>query len=224
LTNEKAGYTGKRSYCPAGRGDLCHAPHIPGGFINIADFKKLVGVAEKYNAAAMKITSAQRIAIIGIKEEDIDAAWQDLGMSIGHAIGVCVRMVKFCPGTAYCRYGLQDAIGLGIKLDKLYHGYSLPAKFKIGVSGCENSCTAPALKEIGFKGSSQGWTVTAGGNCGAKPRIGQVVAENISDEEALDLAKRIISFFEKCEWANKMRMARVIEKLAFDEFKKMIAA
>ncbi len=101
------------------------APHIPGGFVDVAVFSKLVEVAEKYDAAALKITSGQRIAIIGIKEEELDAIWRDLEMSIGYAIGLCVRMVKFCPGTTYCRHGKQDAMGLGGRLDKLYHGYSL---------------------------------------------------------------------------------------------------
>jgi NAD(P)H-nitrite reductase large subunit len=35
---------------------------------------------KKYNAAVLKITSAQRIAIVGIKPEDIDNVWKDLGM------------------------------------------------------------------------------------------------------------------------------------------------
>jgi len=81
------------------------APHIPGGFIDLARFSRLVDVAEKYNASAMKLTSGQRIAIVGIREEDLPAVWNDLEMSIGYAIGLCVRMVKFCPGTTWCRNG-----------------------------------------------------------------------------------------------------------------------
>jgi len=198
------------------------APHIPGGFIEVAEFRKLVDVAAKYNAAALKITSGQRIAIIGIKEEDLDALWSELGMSIGHAIGVCVRMVKFCPGNTYCRYGKQDAIGVGTRLDELYHGYALPAKFKMGVSGCENGCTAQSVKEIGLKGTSDGWTVTAGGTCGAKPRFGDLIAEGLNDPEAEEMAGRIINFFEQCSWAKKMRLGRVIDQIGVDEFKKAI--
>jgi NAD(P)H-nitrite reductase large subunit len=200
------------------------APHIPGGFIDVARFSRLVEVAEKYHAAAMKITSGQRIAILGIREEDIPAMWSDLEMEIGYAIGLCVRMVKFCPGTTYCRHGKQDAMGMGLELDRLYHGYSLPAKFKIGVAGCEYSCAAPLTKEIGLKGTPAGWTLSAGGNGGARPRFGDVIAEGLDAEGAIDAVGRIVRFFEKCDWANKMRMGRVIEKLGLDEFKKAVAA
>ncbi|MBM3298699.1 MAG: NAD(P)/FAD-dependent oxidoreductase [Deltaproteobacteria bacterium] len=199
------------------------APHIPGGFIDVATFRRLVDVAEKYEATALKLTSGQRIAIIGIREEELDLVWKDLGMSIGYAIGLCVRMVKFCPGTTYCRHGKQDAIGLGLKLDRLYHGYHLPAKFKIGVAGCEYGCAAPLVKEIGLRGMPEGWTLTAGGNCGAKPRFGDLIAEGLNDAEAEEAVARIIHFFEGCDWAKKMRLGRVIDKMGLDEFKKAVA-
>jgi NAD(P)H-nitrite reductase large subunit len=48
------------------------APHIPCGVVTAQTLRKLADVAEKYNAAALKITSAARIAIVGLKEEDVD--------------------------------------------------------------------------------------------------------------------------------------------------------
>ena len=45
-------------------------------------------VAEKYNAAAIKVTGAQRLAIVGIQENDIDDIWNELGMSAGAAVGL----------------------------------------------------------------------------------------------------------------------------------------
>jgi NAD(P)H-nitrite reductase large subunit len=198
------------------------APHIPGGFLDVKTFKRMVDVAEKYGASALKLTSGQRIAIIGLREEDLDSVWRDLEMSIGYAIGLCVRMVKFCPGTTFCRHGKQDAIGMGLKLDKLYHGYPLPAKFKIGIAGCEYGCAAPSVKEIGLKGTADGWTLTAGGNCGAKPRFGDILAEGLTDSEAESGVAEIIHFFEGCAWARKVRLGRVIDKMGLDEFKKAI--
>lgn len=198
------------------------APHVPGGFLDVPTFKRLVEVAEKYGAKALKLTAGQRIAIIGLKEEQLDAAWSDLEMSIGYAIGLRVRMVKFCPGTTYCRHGKQDAVGVGLRLDKLYHGYELPAKFKIGVSGCEYGCTAPSVKEIGLRGMPEGWIVTAGGTAGAKPRFGDVVGEQLTDTAAEELVERIVRFFESCDWAKKMRLGRVIDKIGLDEFKAAI--
>ena len=42
------------------------APHIPGGICEPSTLRKIADVAEKYNAKALKLTSAQRIAIVGI--------------------------------------------------------------------------------------------------------------------------------------------------------------
>ena len=131
------------------------APHIPGGIIDPAGLRRLADVAEKYNAKVLKITSAQRIAIVGIDPKDIDAAWNDLGMKAGAAIGLCVRSIKICPGTTFCKRGQQDSVGIGLKLDQIYHGMQLPWKFKIGVSGCGNSCAEPAVKDIGLIGMSK---------------------------------------------------------------------
>ncbi len=196
------------------------APHIPGGIIAPADLRRIADVAEKYNAAVLKITSAQRIAIVGIKPEDIDSAWKDLGMKPGAAIGLCVRSVKICPGTTFCKRGQQDSVGVGLKLDEIYHGMSLPWKFKFGVSGCANSCAEPAVKDIGLIGTSKGWKMLVGGSSGVKPRIGQVLAENLSDEEALKLIDQVVDYYK--EHAKKQRLGEFIEEIGFEKFKQDI--
>ncbi len=198
------------------------APHIPGGFIGVAEFRKLAETAEKYNAAALKMTSGQRIAVVGLKPEDLDAFWHDVGRDVGHAIGLCVRMVKFCPGTTYCRYGKQDAMALGAELDRRYHGLPLSAKFKMAVAGCENACNAPIVKEVGLTGIPGGWRLTVGGTCGAKPRLGNLIAENLTADEALELTGRVVGWFEKGRFRAKVRMGRIIEEIGLPAFKTAI--
>ena len=205
-----------------GKETFAVAPHIPGGFIRVADFRRLLDSAEKFNAAALKMTSGQRIAVVGLKEADLDAFWDDVQMNIGYAIGLCVRMVKFCPGTTYCRHGKQDAMGVGMALDKEYHGRFLSAKFKMGVAGCEYACNAPVFKEIGLTGFPEGWKVTAGGTCGAKPRMGDLMGENLTDGDAMEMAGRIFHFFDNADGPPKVRLGRIIDKMGIDEFKKAV--
>lgn len=196
------------------------APHIPGGIIDPAGLRKIADVAEKYNAKALKITSAQRVAIVGIDPQNIDGAWADLGMPPGAAIGLCVRSVKICPGTTFCKRGQQDSVGVGLKLDEIYHGMQLPWKFKMGVSGCVNSCAEPAIKDVGLIGTPKGWRLLVGG-CGAgKPRIGQMLAENLSDEEALSLIERVVNYYK--DHAKKQRLGEFIEEIGFDKFKQEV--
>ena len=142
------------------------APHIPGGITDIATLRKICDVADRYGAKMVKLTSAQRIALIGIREEDIDSAWADLAQAPGAVIGLCVRSVKICPGTSHCKRGLQDSVGLGLKIDAIYHSMELPNKMKMGVSGCLLSCAESWVKDIGLLGTMKGWKIVVGGTSG----------------------------------------------------------
>ena len=194
------------------------APHIPGGIIT--DFnllRKLADVAEKYHVQAVKLTSAQRVALVGLREEDLDRIWADLGMVPGAAIGLCVRSVKICPGTDFCRIGMQDAVGLGLKLDDKYHGMELPYKFKMGVSGCPNNCSESSIKDIGLVGMQKGWRVLAGGFVsGLKPRLADVIATGLDDGEALALVDKIIDWFR--DHGKPKRLGRVIDDVGLARF------
>jgi NAD(P)H-nitrite reductase large subunit len=198
------------------------APHIPGGFISVSDFRKMIDTAEKYQADALKMTSGQRIAIFGIQEKDLDNFWTDIERNIGYAIGLCVRMVKFCPGTTYCRHGKQDAMGVGTALDRRHHGRMLSAKFKIGVAGCEYACNAPRFKEVGLLGLPSGWQISIGGTCGAKPRFGDIIADELDDAQALEATDAIVKWYESGDFKPKVRMGRIIDELGLDEVKKAI--
>jgi NAD(P)H-nitrite reductase large subunit len=195
------------------------APHIPGGIIQPAILRKIADVAEKYDAV-LKLTSAQRIAIVGIKEQDIDRIWEELGMKPGAAIGLCVRSIKICPGTTFCKRGQQDAVGIGLKLDEKYHGMALPFKLKMGVSGCMNSCAEPVIKDIGLMGTSKGYRLYAGGSSGLTPRLGNLIAEDLSESEALEIVGRIIAFYKTTN--QKKRLGRIIDEIGLDNFKKEI--
>jgi NAD(P)H-nitrite reductase large subunit len=194
------------------------APHIPGGIIT--DFnllRKLADVAEKYGAQAIKLTSAQRVAVVGLKEQDLDQVWAELGLAPGAAIGLCVRSIKICPGTDFCRIGMQDAVGLGLKLDEKYHGFELPFKFKMGVSGCPNNCSESSIKDIGLVGMQKGWRVLAGGFVsGLKPRLADILATGLNDEEALALTDKVIEWYR--DQGKAKRLGRVIDDVGLASF------
>jgi len=199
------------------------APHIPCGVVQPATLRKLADAAEKYGAAALKITSAARIAIVGLKEEDVDNVWSELGMKPGAAVGLCIRSIKACPGTTFCKRGIQDSLSLGLKLDGKYHGLELPAKFKIGVSGCPNQCAETCIKDVGLVGLPKGWKVLVGGNGGAKPRLSQELAKDLSIEQALELVDKIINYY-KANAKPHQRLGSMIEKMGFEEFKSAVCS
>jgi NAD(P)H-nitrite reductase large subunit len=194
------------------------APHIPCGVVTAETLRNIADVADKYDHAALKITSAARIAIVGLKEEDIDGVWEDLHCSPGAAVGLCVRSVKACPGTTFCKRGQQDSLSLGMKFDEKYHGMEVPGKLKFGVSGCPNQCAETCIKDIGLVGLKNGWKVFVGGNGGGKPRLSVEIAKDLSTEDALILVDKVIEYF-KANATGRQRLGAMLEKTGFEEFK-----
>ncbi|WP_099190782.1 nitrite/sulfite reductase domain-containing protein [Tepidibacter mesophilus] len=197
------------------------APHLPGGIISPDTLRKIADTADKYSAQAVKVTSSQRIAIVGIKEDDIDNAWKDLGMKPGAAIGLCVRSVKFCPGTTFCKRGQQDSVGVGMKLDELYHGMNLPNKLKIGVSGCPNSCADNHFRDIGIMGTPKGFRIQVGGKGGLKPRLSNTLFEHVDEDEVFTIIDKVVKVYSKNAQRHE-RLGAYIDRVGFEEFKKEI--
>lgn len=199
------------------------APHIPGGITDTGTLRKLCDVADKYQVQAIKVTSAQRIALIGVKEEDLDGIWADLAQKPGAAIGLCVRSVKICPGVTYCKRGVQDSISLGLKLDAIYHAMELPNKLKMGVSGCMLSCAEVSVKDIGIMGTPKGWRIMVGGNAGARPRLADILAENVENEEqVLAIVAQVMDYYRNS--GREVRIGKLVEEMGIDRFREDVLA
>jgi NAD(P)H-nitrite reductase large subunit len=189
------------------------SPHIPGGFIEPALLRKIADVAEKYGAQYVKLTGAQRMAIIGIKEADLDNAWAEFP-DRSKAIGLTIRSIQICPGTRACKKALQDSPGLGFALDREFYGKPVPAKFKMGVSGCPNCCSDSWLKDIGFFGTDEGFTVVVGGKGGGTAKQGRELATCLSAEQAIALARKVIAFYRE-NGKFPERLGATIERVGF---------
>jgi len=199
------------------------APHIPCGIVTPELLRKIADVSEKYNAHAIKITGAARMTIVGLKEEDIDSAWEDLSLDKGAAVGMCIRSIRACPGTTFCKLGKQDALGIGMKLDEKYHAYELPGKFKMAVSGCKLSCSESWVRDIGLIGFPEGWTLVIGGNVGMIPRIAKEVATGLGDDQILDACDRIVEYY-KDNAKKGERLGKMIERVGLNSFKEVLQA
>lgn len=147
-------------------------PRTPAGLVTPELLEKIAGAARKYNVPIIKITSAQRFALVGLQPEVVEAVWSELGTDVGPAVEPCVHYVQACPETAVCRFGVLDSLGLGMRLEKILVGYELPAKAKIGVSGCPNNCGEAYVRDVGVFARKSGWVFIFGGNSGRRPRIG----------------------------------------------------
>jgi len=196
-------------------------PRTPLGIVTPQVLESIAQVVKKYEIPVVKITSGQRMALVGLKEADVAPAWKDLGMDVGRATELCVHYAQACPGTAVCRFGVQDSLGLGMELEKLFIGMALPAKVKFGVSGCPMCCGESYVRDVGVLGKKKGWTVIFGGNSGGRPRIGDVIAEDLTKEAAVDLIKRLLEYYA-ANGKKKERTARFVERIGIDTVKEAV--
>jgi len=193
-------------------------PRTPVGLISPAVLDALNTVVKKYAIPIVKITSGQRIALVGMTKEQIPDIWKDLGTDIGRATELCVHYVQACPGTSVCQFGVQDSLGLGLEIEEMYKGFELPAKFKFGVSGCPFSCAEGLVRDIGLTGSKKGWSVSFGGNAGAAARVGDILAKELTKEEALDLVKKLLTYYKE-NGKKKERTAKFVNRVGIETIK-----
>lgn len=196
-------------------------PRSPMGLVTPDILENVARAARKHSIPVIKITSGQRLALVGLDPESVEQVWRDLGMDVGPAVGLCVHYVQACPGTTLCKYGIQDSLGLAGELEKMFVNLEMPAKVKIGVSGCPMNCSESYLRDFGVFGKKSGWAVVIGGNSGGRPRIGDVLAENLTAEEVIQLARKFFDYY-RANAKNRERTARFVDRTGIEEIKKAI--
>lgn len=196
-------------------------PRTPVGLVTPDVLEAIARVGRKFEIPIIKITSGQRIALVGLEKEQVDQVWDDLKMDIGPAVGLCVHYVQACPGTSVCKFGVRDSLGLGLELEEMFVGAELPAKLKVGVSGCPMCCAESYVRDVGLIGKPKGWTMVVGGNASGKPRIADEVAESLTREEAVELVRRFLDYYRE-NGGKRMRSARMLQKVGIDAVKAAI--
>jgi NAD(P)H-nitrite reductase large subunit len=196
-------------------------PRTPVGLVSPEDLEQIVKVVRKYQIPVIKITSAQRFALVGLKKDDVDKIWEDLGMDVGKATELCLHYVQACPGTAVCKFGVKDSLGLGMKIENFFSDMDLPAKVKIGVSGCPFCCGESFVRDIGILGKKKGWTFIVGGSSARRPRIRDVLIEDLSEEGVIDLTKQTLEYYQD-KAKKRERMARFVDRIGIENMKEAI--
>ncbi len=196
-------------------------PRSPAGILSVENLESITRVVKKYQIPVVKITSGHRLVLVGIKKDDITSVWQDLGMDIGRATELCFHYVQACPGTAVCRFGVQDSLGLATELEKRFYDMEFAAKVKFGISGCSFCCGESYVRDVGLIGKKKGWTLVFGGNSGKKPRIGDVLAEDVETDALMDMIEKLLVFYRD-NARKKERTPRFAERMGASEIQKAI--
>lgn len=178
-------------------GSYSVVPRIPGGEVTPEGLLAIAQVAKDFGLYT-KITGGQRIDLFGARIDQLPAIWKrlvDAGFESGHAYGKSLRTVKSCVGSTWCRYGVQDSVGLAIALELRYRGLRSPHKLKLGVSGCARECAEARGKDVGVIATDNGWNLYVGGNGGFTPRHAQLLAEDLDTESLVRTIDRFLLYY-----------------------------
>ena len=163
----------------------------PDGLIAVGQLAKKYGLYTK-------ITGGQRIDLFGARVEQLPLIWEELiaaGFETGHAYGKSLRTVKSCVGSTWCRYGVDDSVGLAIELENRYKGLRAPHKIKFGVSGCTRECAEAQGKDVGIIATEKGWNLYICGNGGMKPRHAELLAADLDKATLIRYIDRFLMFY-----------------------------
>jgi nitrite reductase (NADH) large subunit len=172
-------------------------PRVAAGEITPEQLVTIGEIARKYGLYT-KITGAQRIDMLGARLEQLPLIWRDLvdaGFESGHAYGKALRTVKSCVGETWCRYGVQDSVGLAVRLENRYKGLRSPHKLKSAVSGCARECAEAQGKDFGVIATEKGWNLYVCGNGGMKPQHAQLLATDLDEATLVRYIDRFLMFY-----------------------------
>ncbi|GMG87713.1 nitrite reductase large subunit NirB [Biformimicrobium ophioploci] len=184
-------------------------PRIPGGEVTPDKLIVLGQVAKKYNLYT-KITGGQRVDLFGARLEQLPEIWRELidaGFETGHAYGKSLRTVKSCVGSTWCRFGVQDSVGMALLVENRYKGLRSPHKIKMAVSGCTRECAEAQSKDIGVIATEKGWNLYVCGNGGMRPRHADLFATDLDDVTLIRYIDRILMFYVRT--ADKLQRTSV---------------
>ncbi|GAC66609.1 nitrite reductase large subunit NirB [Gordonia soli] len=178
-------------------GSYSVVPRMPGGEVTPEQLIVIGEVARDFGLYT-KVTGGQRIDLFGARVDQLPQIWRrlvDAGMESGQAYGKSLRTVKSCVGSTWCRYGVQDSVGMAVLLENRYRGLRSPHKLKFGVSGCARECAEARGKDVGVIATENGWNLYVAGNGGQSPKHAQLLASGIDDAHLIAYIDRYLMFY-----------------------------
>jgi nitrite reductase (NADH) large subunit len=196
-------------------------PRMWGGETTADELRRIANVVDKYKVPTVKVTGGQRIDLLGVKKEDLQGVWQDLGMPSGHAYAKALRTVKTCVGSEWCRFGTQDSTQMGKDLERALWRMYAPHKVKLAVSGCPRNCAESGIKDVGVIGVDSGWEIYVAGNGGIKTEVAQFLCKVKTSGEVLEYSGAFLQLYREEGWYLE-RTVHYVNRVGLDYVKKKI--
>ncbi|OYD51680.1 nitrite reductase large subunit NirB [Acidovorax kalamii] len=196
-------------------------PRMWGGETTADELRRIADAVDKYKIPTVKVTGGQRIDLLGVKKEDLQNVWKDIGMPSGHAYAKALRTVKTCVGSEWCRMGTQDSTQMGKDLERAMWRMYAPHKVKFAVSGCPRNCAEAGIKDVGIIGVDSGWEMYVAGNGGIKTEVAHFFTKLKTAEEVLEYTGAFCELYRQEGWYLE-RTVHYVSRVGLDYVKKRI--
>ena len=196
-------------------------PRMWGGETTASELRRIADVVDKYKIPTVKVTGGQRVDLLGVKKEDLQAVWKDIGMPSGHAYAKALRTVKTCVGSEWCRMGTQDSTQMGKDLERAMWRMYAPHKVKFAVSGCPRNCAEAGIKDVGIIGVDSGWEMYVAGNGGIKTEVAHFLVKLKTAAEVLEYTGAFCELYRQEGWYLE-RTVHYVNRVGLDYVKQRI--
>ena len=201
LDDPQSRYINERSHANIQKdGTYSVIPRMWAGETNSSELRRIADVVDKYQIPTVKVTGGQRIDLLGVKKENLQAVWSELGMASGLAYAKGLRTVKTCVGSDWCRFGTQDSTQMGKDLEHALARMYAPHKVKIAVSGCPRNCAEAGIKDVGIIGVDSGWEMYVAGNGGIKTEVAEFLVKVKTSEEVMEYSGAFLELYRQEGW------------------------
>ncbi len=137
----------------------------------------LADVVERYGARGVRLTSYQKLVVLGVHGDDVEAFQADLEqIGLTTTPSMWRRSTMACTGIEFCKLALVNTKGraqdLVAELERRIPDLDTP--ITINLNGCPNACARTQIADIGLKGQLvrhgdqqvEGFQVHLGGGIG----------------------------------------------------------
>ena len=125
------------------------------GRVSGTQLSALADLVEQYGAAGARLTSHQKLVVLGVRADVVEAFTDDL-----EVIGLTARPSQWrratmaCTGIEFCKLAIVDtkdrATALVAELERRFPDLDTPVH--VNVNGCPNACARTQIADIGLKG------------------------------------------------------------------------
>jgi len=215
---------------------------VPSGFITSEQLRTIADVVERFAGSGHgHLTTRQDIQLHFVKIDDVPSMLRmlaDVGLTTREACGNTVRNITASYLSGICPDEIFDPLPYALYTTRYFLRHpltsTLPRKFKIAFSECENDHAMVKIHDLGCVSQIRqngkdiyGFKVFVGGGLGAIPFYAKPIVDFVPVDEFYPLAEAIIRIFheygtEERKNRNKARIKFLVARLGFDKFKELV--